>query len=82
MPKWLSANYGFGFAKNHLFNDGNKRIPLALMNVFLILNGVQLIAQEIKAVCVIKDVANGEMGVADLATWFLDNSNEFDVDAE
>ena len=78
----LAASYGFGFVKNHVFNDGNKRISLTVINVFLILNGMQLVAEEVEAVCVIKDVATGEMDEADLATWILNNANEFDLDAD
>jgi death-on-curing protein len=78
----LAASYGFGFVKNHVFNDGNKRISLTVINVFLILNGMQLVAEEVEAVCVIKDVATGEMDETDLAIWILNNSNEFDIDAD
>ena len=78
----LAASYGFGFVKNHVFNDGNKRISLTVINVFLILNGMQLVAEEVEAVCVIKDVATGEMDEAGLAIWILNNSNEFDIDAD
>ena len=51
----LAASYGFGFAKNHVFNDGNKRISLAVIDTFLRINGMQLIAEEVDAVCVIRD---------------------------
>ncbi len=78
----LAASYGFGFAKNHVFNDGNKRISLTVINVFLILNGMQLVAEEVEAVCVIKDVATGEIDEAGLAAWILENSNEYDIDAD
>ena len=78
----LAASYGFGFVKNHVFNDGNKRISLTVIDVFLMLNGMQLVAEEVEAVCVIKDVATGEMDEASLADWIHDNSNEYDLDAE
>ena len=75
----LAASYGFGFAKNHVFNDGNKRISLTVIDVFLMLNGMQLVAEEVEAVCVIKDIATGEMDEASLADWIYDNSNEYDL---
>lgn len=78
----LAASYGFGFVKNHVFNDGNKRISLTVIDVFLMLNGMQLVAEEVEAVCVIKDVATGEMDEASLADWIYDNSNEYDLDAD
>lgn len=76
----LAASYGFGFAKNHVFNDGNKRITLTVINVFLILNGMQLVAEEVEVVYVINELATGEMDEAGLATWILNNSNEYDMD--
>lgn len=78
----LAASYGFGFAKNHVFNDGNKRISLTVINVFLILNEMQLVAEEVEAVWVIKDVATGDLDEAALGAWILQNSSNFDIDAE
>jgi len=78
----LAASYGFGLAKNHVFNDGNKRISLTVIDVILMLNGMQLVAEEVEAVCVIKDIASGEMDEASLADWIYDNSIEYDLDAE
>ena len=40
----LAAAYGFGFAKNHPFNDANKRTALIAMRLFLKLNGCDLAA--------------------------------------
>ena len=77
----LAASYGFGFAKYHVFSDGNKRISLTVIDVFQILNGMQLTAEEVEAVCAIKEVATGEMDESGLAAWILDNSIEFDFDA-
>lgn len=77
----LAASYGFGFAKNHIFNDGNKRISLTVIDVFLSLNGKQLIAEEVEAVFVIRDVAAGKIDEATLAAWILDNSIDFDLDS-
>ena len=46
----FAASYGFGFAQKHCFVDGNKRIALASIDVFLILNGWELVADEVEAV--------------------------------
>ena len=70
----LAAAYGFGFAKNHCFNDGNKRLALAAIDVFLIMNGLELIASEAEAVVVIKDLAAGELSESDLAKWIKNNA--------
>ena len=35
----LAAAYGYGLARDHPFNDGNKRVAFVTMGVFLGLNG-------------------------------------------
>ncbi len=42
----LAASYGHGFARNHCFPDGNKRMALESIDVFLIVNGHELMALE------------------------------------
>ena len=49
----LAAAYGFALARNHCFSDGNKRIALAVIDVFLRINGSGLSATE-------EDVADGK----------------------
>ena len=78
----LAASYGFGLAKNHVFNDGNKRISLAVIDTFLRTNGMQLVAEEVDAVCVIRGLAVGEIEETDLAAWIRDNSIPFDLEGE
>ena len=75
----LAASYGCGFEKNHVFNDGNKRISLAVIDTFLRINGMQLIAEEVDAVCVIRDVATGAIEEVDLGNWIRENSIPFDL---
>jgi len=70
----LAASYGFGFAKNHCFVDGNKRMALAAMSVFLLLNGKRLSASETEAVAVIMDLATDEMTEIQLAKWIRKNT--------
>ena len=65
----LAAAYGFGLAKNHGFIDGNKRIALAAIALFLRLNDQKLGAAEPEAVIVMLDVASGELGEDELAAW-------------
>ena len=78
----LAASYGFGFARNHCFPDGNKRIALISIDVFLQLNGFELCAEEAHAVAVIKELASGEVTESDLAIWIKENAVSFDIDAE
>ena len=74
----LAAAYGFGFAKNHCFKDGNKRISLSAMDVFLQMNGYELTAQETEAVIVIEALAAGDMSEDDLVHWIEANAAPLD----
>lgn len=65
----LAACYGFGLTKNHAFLDGNKRVGLVAMNVFLILNGHEIETGEPEAVATMVRVADGSFGEAELADW-------------
>jgi len=65
----LAAAYAFGLARDHAFNDGNKRLALSIGDVFLRLNGFALAAPEIETVATIFDLAAGELGEADLTEW-------------
>ena len=65
----LAAAYGFGLARNHGFSDGNKRIALAVMDVFLQLNGYEIDAPETEAVIAIQELASGRFDEAALAAW-------------
>jgi death-on-curing protein len=65
----LAAAYGFGFAKNHCFSDGNKRIALVSVDVFLQLNGYELIASEADAAVTFQALAAGEFDESQLVEW-------------
>ena len=69
-----AASYGFGIAKNHAFNDGNKRTAFQSMYTFLGLNGYELEATEVDAVEVMVAVADGSLSERRLATWLRDNT--------
>lgn len=70
----LAASYGYGFARNHCFPDGNKRMALVSIDVFLLTNGSELIASEPDAVITIRSVAKGEMSEEELTEWIQANS--------
>src|SRR5277367_2935099 len=55
----LAAAYAFGLAKNHAFADGNKRIALVALELFLELNGLTLAADDSQCVIVILSLASG-----------------------
>jgi death-on-curing protein len=70
----LAAAYGFALARGHCFPDGNKRISLAIIDVFLRMNGFELVAAETEAVDVILRLAAGQLTEDDLAQWIEANS--------
>jgi death-on-curing protein len=74
----LAAAYGFGLSRGHCFPDGNKRLGLAAMDVFLRMNGRQLTASEADAVITMRAVAAGETSEEELAVWIQDNSGPLD----
>ena len=70
----LAAAYGNGIARGHCFSDGNKRLSLAIIDVFLQLNGYELCAGEADAVVTIRAVAAGEVTEEKLAAWITEHS--------
>jgi death-on-curing protein len=70
----LAAAYGFGLARGHCFPDGNKRVALATMDVFLQLNGYELTAADSpETVATIRALAAGELAEDQLAAWVTSN---------
>lgn len=70
----LAASYGFGFVKNHCFKDGNKRVSLVAIDVFLALNGYELNAEETNAVFTIESLAAGNISEDELSLWIKENT--------
>lgn len=70
----LAASYGYGLAKNHAFIDGNKRIALAIMGIFLELNYYSLNASESEVVVIIEQLAAGNVSEQQLTKWLSDVS--------
>ena len=69
----LAAAYGFALARGHCFPDGNKRVALAVIDVFLRMNGMELTADELDAVSTIQSLAAGELTEDQLAEWISAN---------
>jgi death-on-curing protein len=70
----LAAAYGFALARGHCFPDGNKRVALAVIDVFLRMNGTELTATEMDAVDAIQALAAGDLTEDQLAGWITANS--------
>ena len=73
-PFDLAAGYGVAIVKNHPFIDGNKRLALMVMYVFLEINGYRLDAPEVEAVDVMLRLAANEMEEKGLSEWLKANS--------
>ncbi len=72
----LAAAYAYALTKNHCFIDGNKRTALAVVDVFLRMNGYNLIAPEAEAVVMMLGLASGTEEQDNLAAWISDNSEQ------
>ncbi len=70
----LAAAYGVGLAKNHPFLDGNKRTAFVATELFLALNGYDLLANDVACVLTMLAVAAGEMDEASFAVWIRENT--------
>ena len=69
----LAATYGFGLAKNHPFNDANKRTALIAMRLFLKLNGYDLATSPEDKYKTIIRVAASDISEDELAQWIRKN---------
>lgn len=70
----LAAAYAKGIAQNHPFVDGNKRAALAAAGVFLMLNGMELVAEPGMVTVAVLDLAAGEMTEDEFAAWLRDHT--------
>jgi death on curing protein len=60
---------GFSLIMNHPFADGNKRIGHAAMEVFLILNGMEISASVDEQEHIVLAIASGEKGREAFLEW-------------
>lgn len=65
----LAAAYGFGIARNHPFSDGNKRTAFVAVELFLALNGYELMATDADCILTMLGVAAGDTEEAAFAQW-------------
>ena len=63
------ARLGYSLISNHAFVDGNKRIGMYIMLVFLEVNGIRLDCSNDDVVEAGLGVASGQMGYEDLLAW-------------
>ena len=72
----LAAAYAYGIARNHGFADGNKRTALVTADLFLMLNGFELISSPAENVLIILAVADGSLPEDELVAWVRSNTQE------
>jgi death on curing protein len=70
----LAASYGVGLAKNHPFIDGNKRTAFVAVELFLALNGHDLMADDADCVLTMLAVAAGSLDEPGFAAWLRTHS--------
>ncbi len=68
IPK-RAAIYGIAFVRNHPFIDGNKRVGLVALELFLRRNGFRLIADNAACVVQILALAAGERTDDEFIAW-------------
>jgi death-on-curing protein len=65
----LAAAYAYGIARNHPFVDGNKRTALVAARTFLLLNAVNLEANQDEKYLTFLELAQGTLTEEQLADW-------------
>lgn len=70
----IAAAYLYHIVRNHPFLDGNKRTGAVASIVFLLMNGIEVNADEDSFSTVVFSVAEGKMNKAGIAAFFRTNS--------
>jgi death-on-curing protein len=65
----LAAAYLYGFAKNHGFVDGNKRVAFVAADTFLRINGFEIHAEQPEIIALVLSAAAGEVNEDFIAAW-------------
>jgi death-on-curing protein len=73
-PSNLAALYALGISRNHPFIDGNKRVALVLLELFLYLNGRKLTASNRDCYEAIMSIAAGDRSDDDFIAWVRANT--------
>lgn len=68
-----AACIGHALIANHAFVDGNKRIGMYVLLIFLDINGSRIHPSQEEVVRVGLATAAGEMGYGDILSWILAN---------
>ncbi len=72
----MAAAYLFHIVRNHAFIDGNKRTGAVASVVFLMMNGIELQADEDTFEKTVRSMAEGRIDKAAAAEFFRNNSGK------
>lgn len=75
----LAAAYTFGLARNHPCIDGNKRTAAVACELFLNLNGFELVASDEDLYPVFMALAAGELDEEGFTAWLRQNARPTQV---
>jgi len=67
------ARLGYGLISNHAFIDGNKRIGVHVMLLFLALNGIELEYTQSELSDMVLGVAAGNLQFDDMLKWIIEH---------
>jgi death on curing protein len=70
----MAAAYVFHLVQNHPFVDGNKRVGAVAADVFLALNGIELVADEESYALLVLSIARGDLAKPEIADFFRSNT--------
>ncbi len=70
---------GFSLINNHPFIDGNKRLAHGSMEIFLILNGMEIDANVDEQEKIILSLANGKLERSDFLNWLQKHTKIINV---
>jgi death-on-curing protein len=72
-----AAALAYSLVRNHGFIDGNKRVAHAAMEVFLVLNGLEISASVEEQERFMLSLASGEISREVLVSWLQANTQAF-----
>lgn len=69
-----AARLAFSIVNNHPFIDGNKRIGLLAMLVFLEMNGIEVVCADEDLIKLGLELASGKTSYEELLNWIIERS--------
>ena len=63
----------YGLVSNHAFIDGNKRIGILVMLVFLEINGIDINCKDEELINLGLSIASNTVGVKDIIRWIINH---------